>query len=68
MPQLLHQDDSRMDISVPRAIPSFSFADLLAPLSADEFARDIQGKKPVHVRGAADKFAFALHFTGSELN
>jgi len=50
-----------MDMPTPRSPGGFGFAELLAPLSPEEFARDIQGKKPVHVPGASpDKFAFAM--------
>jgi ribosomal protein L16 Arg81 hydroxylase len=36
------------------------FADLIAPLPEDEFFNSFAGKKPVHIPGAADKFAFAM--------
>ena len=49
-----------MDGPALPARDSFSFADLLAPLSPGEFAADIRGKKPVHIQGAPDKFAFAM--------
>jgi bifunctional lysine-specific demethylase and histidyl-hydroxylase MINA len=50
-----------MDMAAPRSLDGFGFADLLAPLGPEEFARDVQGKKPVHVPGASpDKFAFAM--------
>jgi bifunctional lysine-specific demethylase and histidyl-hydroxylase MINA len=49
-----------MDIPAPRSVDSFGFADLLAPLTPEAFVRDVQGKKPLHVPGAPDKFAFAM--------
>lgn len=49
-----------MDMTAPRSLPDFGFADLLAPLTPEAFARDFRGRKPVHVPGPADKFAFAM--------
>lgn len=49
-----------MDVATPRALESLTFADLLAPLAREDFTRDIQGTKPVHVAGSPDKFAFAM--------
>jgi ribosomal protein L16 Arg81 hydroxylase len=49
-----------MDISAPRSPDGFGFAELLAPVTPADFARDVQGRKPLHVPGAADKFAFAM--------
>ncbi|MGI9435602.1 MAG: cupin domain-containing protein [Geminicoccaceae bacterium] len=37
--------------------PPFSFDDIMAPLGADAFMADYEGKKPLHLKGAADKFA-----------
>lgn len=37
--------------------PIDSLADLLAPMSVDEFLADYRGKKPLHLPGAADKYA-----------
>ncbi|MEM9441078.1 MAG: cupin domain-containing protein [Pseudomonadota bacterium] len=34
----------------------FSFDDVMAPIGADAFMADYEGKKPLHVKGAADKF------------
>jgi bifunctional lysine-specific demethylase and histidyl-hydroxylase MINA len=50
----------RMDISVQPSAERFTFADLLAPVTPEEFARDVQGKKPLHIPGRSDKFAFAM--------
>lgn len=34
-----------------------TFADLIAPVTPEEFFRDYYGRKPLHIPGAADKFA-----------
>jgi hypothetical protein len=48
--------------SASHAAPGFagSFADLIAPLPEDEFFSSIVGKRPVHIPGSPDKFAFAM--------
>ncbi len=49
--------------AVPPAVPTLpqagirSLADLLAPVSVEEFYKEYLGRKPLHIRGAADKFA-----------
>ncbi len=35
----------------------FAFDDIMAPIGADAFMADYEGKKPLHLKGAADKFA-----------
>ena len=37
--------------------PPFSFDDIMAPVGAARFMAEYEGKKPLHVKGAADKFA-----------
>lgn len=37
--------------------PIDSLEALLAPMSVDEFLSDYRGQKPLHIKGAADKFA-----------
>ena len=37
--------------------PIDSLASLLAPMSVDEFLAEYRGRKPLHIQGAADKFA-----------
>ena len=37
--------------------PPFAFDDVMAPIGADAFLADYEGKKPLHLKGAADKFA-----------
>lgn len=50
-----------MDVSHTQVTAPYSFADLLAPLTPQEFANSVYEKKPVHIpAGAADKFAFAM--------
>ncbi|MDH3661821.1 MAG: cupin domain-containing protein [Alphaproteobacteria bacterium] len=36
--------------------PPFSFDDIMAPIGADAFMSEYEGKKPLHLKGAADKF------------
>jgi len=44
----------------------FSFDDIMAPIGADTFMAEYEGKKPLHIKGAADKFAEVM--TWSLLN
>jgi ribosomal protein L16 Arg81 hydroxylase len=37
--------------------PPFSFDAIMAPLGAERFFAEYEGKKPLHLKGAADKFA-----------
>ena len=37
--------------------PPFSFDDVMAPIGAERFMAEYEGKKPLHLKGAADKFA-----------
>ncbi|MGI9451024.1 MAG: cupin domain-containing protein [Geminicoccaceae bacterium] len=37
--------------------PPFSFEDVMAPIGAERFMAEYEGKKPLHLKGAADKFA-----------
>lgn len=44
----------------------FDFDDIMAPIGAESFMADYEGKKPLHLKGAADKFAGVM--TWSLLN
>jgi bifunctional lysine-specific demethylase and histidyl-hydroxylase MINA len=46
--------------------PPFSFDELMAPLGAERFFAEYEGKQPLHLEGAADKFAEVM--TWSRLN
>ena len=46
--------------------PPFSFDALMAPLGAERFFAEYEGKKPLHLKGAADKFAEVM--TWAKLN
>ncbi|MGI9492953.1 MAG: cupin domain-containing protein, partial [Geminicoccaceae bacterium] len=37
--------------------PPFSFDEIMAPIGAERFMAEYEGKKPLHLKGAADKFA-----------
>ena len=37
--------------------PPFSFDAIMAPLGAERFFAEYEGKQPLHLKGAADKFA-----------
>ena len=37
--------------------PPFSFDDIMAPIGAETFLAEYEGKKPLHLKGGADKFA-----------
>lgn len=37
--------------------PLFSFDDIMAPIGAEAFMAEYEGKKPLHLKGAAEKFA-----------
>ena len=52
-----------MDIShapAPARYSGLAFADLIAPLSTEDFFKSYAGKKPIHIPGPADKFTFAM--------
>lgn len=50
-----------MDVSHAMDIAPHNLADLLSPLTPQEFANSFYEKKPIHIPGsAADKFAFAM--------
>lgn len=36
--------------------PPFSFDEIMAPIGAERFKAEYEGKKPLHLKGAADKF------------
>lgn len=38
-------------------MPSFTFADIIAPVSEEEFFAEYYDRKPLHVRGTPEKFA-----------
>ena len=44
----------------------FSFDAIMAPLGAERFFAEYDGKKPLHLKGAADKFAEVM--TWAKLN
>ena len=46
--------------------PPFDFDDIMAPIGAEAFMAEYEGKKPLHLKGAADKFAKVM--TWSLLN
>ena len=46
--------------------PPFSFDAIMAPLGAERFFAEYEGKKPLHLKGAADKFAEVM--TWGKLN
>jgi len=37
--------------------PPFSFDDIMAPIGTERFVAEYEGKKPLHLKGVADKFA-----------
>ena len=41
-----------------------SFADLIAPITPDEFFAEYYGKKPLHIPGDAEKFASVMSWGG----
>jgi bifunctional lysine-specific demethylase and histidyl-hydroxylase MINA len=47
-------------------MPPFSFDAIMAPLGAERFFAEYDGKKPLHLKGAADKFAEVM--TWAKLN
>jgi ribosomal protein L16 Arg81 hydroxylase len=46
--------------------PPFSFDEIMAPLGAERFFAEYEGKQPLHLKGAADKFAAVM--TWAKLN
>jgi ribosomal protein L16 Arg81 hydroxylase len=46
--------------------PPFSFDDIMAPLGAARFFAEYEGQRPLHLKGAADKFAEIM--TWAKLN
>jgi bifunctional lysine-specific demethylase and histidyl-hydroxylase MINA len=46
--------------------PPFSFDEIMAPLGAERFFAEYEGKRPLHLKGAADKFAEVM--TWAKLN
>jgi ribosomal protein L16 Arg81 hydroxylase len=46
--------------------PPFSFDEIMAPLGAERFFAEYEGKRPLHLKGAADKFAAVMSW--SKLN
>ena len=40
--------------------PPFSFDEIMAPLGAERFFAEYEGKQPLHLKGAADKFAAVM--------
>lgn len=43
--------------------PPFDFNDIMAPLGADTFMAEYEGKKPLHLKGGADKFAEVMSWS-----
>lgn len=52
--------DTSYESSAAASTAVQGFADIIAPLSVDEFFASVAGKRPVHIPGAADKFTFAM--------
>ncbi len=46
--------------------PPFSFDEIMAPLGAERFFAEYEGRRPLHLKGAADKFAEVM--TWAKLN
>jgi bifunctional lysine-specific demethylase and histidyl-hydroxylase MINA len=46
--------------------PPFSFEEIMAPLGAERFFAEYEGKRPLHLKGVADKFAEVM--TWAKLN
>jgi ribosomal protein L16 Arg81 hydroxylase len=46
--------------------PPFSFDEIMAPLGAERFFAEYEGRRPLHLKGAADKFAEVM--TWARLN
>jgi ribosomal protein L16 Arg81 hydroxylase len=46
--------------------PPFSFDEIMAPLGAERFFAEYEGKRPLHLKGAGDKFAEVM--TWAKLN
>jgi len=46
--------------------PPFSFDEIMAPLGAERFFAEYEGRRPLHLKGAADKFAAVM--TWAKLN
>ena len=55
-----------MDLAQHPATYPVSFADLLAPVTVEQFRRDYLDRAPLHIPGAADKFAAVMSWP--ELN
>ncbi len=43
--------------------PPFAFDDIMSPIGADAFLTEYEGKKPLHLKGAADKFAKVMSWS-----
>ena len=43
--------------------PPFSFDDIMAPIGADAFMAEYESRKPLHLKGATDKFAKVLSWS-----
>jgi bifunctional lysine-specific demethylase and histidyl-hydroxylase MINA len=50
----------------PMLTPPFAFDDIMAPLGTERFLAEYEGKQPLHLKGAADKFANVM--TWARLN
>jgi hypothetical protein len=44
-------------------MPPFSFDEIMAPLGAERFCAEYEGQRPLHLKGAADKFAAVMSWT-----
>jgi ribosomal protein L16 Arg81 hydroxylase len=42
--------------------PPFSFDEIMAPLGAERFFAEYDGRRPLHLKGAADKFAAVMNW------
>lgn len=43
--------------------PPFSLDEIMAPIGAERFMAEYEGKKPLHLKGAADKFADVMNWS-----
>lgn len=43
--------------------PPFSLDDIMAPIGAERFMNEYEGKKPLHLKGAADKFGAVMNWS-----
>ncbi len=46
--------------------PPFSFDEIMAPLGAERFFAEYEGQRPLHLKGAADKFAAVMNWAQAQ--